>query len=70
VYPIHRQIDKVILTDEFLEIELETLCTLLQRDNLRINECILFKAVLRYDLMIGFSLDNSNKNIAIDRVSN
>jgi hypothetical protein len=47
VIGVFRQIDKVIVTDEFLEIELETLCTLLSRENLRINECVLFKAVLR-----------------------
>ncbi|CAG7732507.1 unnamed protein product [Allacma fusca] len=45
---IDRQIDKVILAEEFLDIDLETLCNLLARDNLRINECTLFKAVLSW----------------------
>lgn len=44
---LDRQIDKVIQTEEFLEIDRETLCTLLERENLRINECLLFKAVMR-----------------------
>lgn len=42
-----RQIDKVLTTEEFLDIDRDTLCTLLQRENLRINECVLFKGVLK-----------------------
>jgi len=43
----HRQIDKVIATEEFLDIDIDTLTTVLARENLRINECVLFKAVIK-----------------------
>ncbi len=44
---LDRQIDKVLVTEEFLDIDEKTLYIALLRENLRINECVLFKAVLK-----------------------
>lgn len=48
---VDRQIDKIITTENFLLMEPEILCTLLDRDNLRIDECTLFKAVVKWTEM-------------------
>jgi len=68
---LDRQIDKVIATENFLDIDQPTLCTLLERENLRVEECTLFKGVFKWTetecMRKGIEVTTSNRREVLGR---